>query len=101
MKNVHNAVRTKTGEWVVAHSQGIATIGRSVGRVVRPASITTLAVAGSYANAALSEDVTDLITGLVTDVGLLFAATIALWAAIRGFLAVFKLGNKFISKAGA
>lgn len=51
--------------------------------------------------AALDAAVTDLITGLITDVGLLFAATVALWAAIRGFMAVYKLGNKFISKAGA
>lgn len=53
------------------------------------------------AHAALDPAVTTLITGLTADVGLLFAAVVALWAAIRGFVAVFKLGNKFISRAGA
>ena len=59
------------------------------------------ALASAGANAAVDSAVTDLITGLGTDVAALFAAVVVLWAAIRGFMAAFKLGNKFISKAGA
>lgn len=61
--------------------------------------VTLLSSVG--ANAALDAAVTDLITALAADVASLFAAVVVLWASIRGFMAAFKLGNKFISKAGA
>ena len=62
---------------------------------------TAMALVSAPSYAALDAAVTTLITDLTTDVGLLFAAVVVMWAAIRGFKAVFRLGNMFISKAGA
>lgn len=55
----------------------------------------------AQANAALPEEVTDLFVEQAANAGLIFAAAVVLWAGIRGFMAIFKLGNKFLSKAGA
>ena len=106
MKNVLNAIRTKTGEWVVSGAQGtqvVVNYSRRASKVVSAGmavGIVTL-MSSMPAHAALDAAVTGLIADLIVDIGLLFAATVAIWAAIRGFAAVFKLGNKFISKAGA
>lgn len=52
------------------------------------------------ANAALDEAVTDLFTEAGANAALLFASAVALWASIRGMMMVFRLGQKFLSKAG-
>lgn len=97
MKNVIQMAKVG-GTWIM--SKGTQIVGTSK-HAIRAGGTGVLVAGSSFANAALDEAVTDLITGLLTDAGLLFAACVALWAGLRGFLAVFKLGNKFISKAGA
>lgn len=63
-------------------------------------AIATATAAGS-ASAELPTEVTAMFTGVVTDVGLIFAAAVGVWVAVRSSGAIMRLGNKFISKAGA
>lgn len=58
-------------------------------------------VVASHAQAALPAAVTDMLTGLVADVALIFAACVTLWVAILTPSAIMRLVNKFKSKAGA
>ena len=82
--------------------KALTVVRNNVNRKVTTATLLMAALLSPVASfAALDAAVDTLIDNLVTDVGLLFAATVVLWAAIRGFVAVYKLGNKFISKAGA
>lgn len=62
---------------------------------------TALATAGTAAMAELPTEVTGLFTSLSTDVGLVFAAAVGVWVAIRGPAAIIRVANRFISKAGA
>lgn len=64
------------------------------------ASGAALTFAAGAANAALSEEVSDLFDTAGADAALLFASAVALWASIRGMTMVFRLGSKFLSKAG-
>lgn len=63
-------------------------------------AFVALCLLSSAASAAVPTEVTDMITALVTDVGTLFAACVALWVAIRSSTAIMRLGNRFIGKAG-
>jgi hypothetical protein len=96
-----NAVRTKTGDWLCSVGGRVRVVAARPSVALKASSALGMLAASAFANAALDAAVTDLLTDLGADVALLFAACVTLWATIRGFVAVFKLGNKFISKAGA
>lgn len=49
------------------------------------------------ASAAVPTEVTDLITTLITDIGTLFTAAVAIWVAVKGFIMIIRLGNRFIN----
>jgi hypothetical protein len=71
------------------------------GKALVATAVGGLTVASTPASAALPTEVTSLMTSLAADVGLIFGATVAIWVAVRGSMAIYKLGNRFISKAGA
>lgn len=50
---------------------------------------------------ALPAEVTDAFSTVGGYAASLFAAALVLWVAIRGSVTIFKLANKFLSKAGA
>lgn len=56
--------------------------------------------ATASAQSALPAEVTGAFTEIATTAGLVFAAAAALWATLRGFSAILRLGNKYIGKAG-
>lgn len=73
---------------------------------VSTAGLTLFSVAASAegeggGGSALPAEVTDAFATVGGYAASLFAAALVLWVAIRGSVTIFKLANKFLSKAGA
>lgn len=65
------------------------------------ASGFTLSAATAQAAIEMPAAVTTMFTDVATLVGTIMAASVAIWVAIKGSVVIYKLGNKFLGKAGA
>ncbi|MDP2284315.1 MAG: hypothetical protein Q8L06_09255 [Pseudohongiella sp.] len=70
------------------------TMKRAAGVAVTSATLVAVPVM-----AALPEQVTDVFTEMGTNVGLAMAAAFVLWGLVKGGTTLFKIANKFLSKA--
>ncbi|MCU1717693.1 hypothetical protein [Pseudomonas sp. 5P_3.1_Bac2] len=84
--------------------QNVASVGKALGG--KTAAVMTVGAAGMTAGAAnaaitVPPEVTEVFTDLATAFGVLMVAAVALFATIRGGVALFKLAGRLFSAAGA